>query len=444
MEIFDRFIENTALKSGEISARLKFLTHKNESYGESTSSMRRKKPTRKPLAAKHVYPCDNAKLFYNIALHRLFTFPTNFEIDSRPLAEAGLFWDRDKEAIKCYFCKIETTDVNRFTGKTAGEVLKMKSTCGIGQKTSKNVPIGGTENYKFESHRLYSLLKKKDWNFVTPEDLAKSGFYYSGQEDNCRCIYCNLEVRGWEEGDTPDGEHKRWNPNCPFMNNPEAVVNIKIGQELTEQYCDSIGKNKIGIGSNPFKFESLEKYGSNIKMKSENPLVTAHDLNIHDYTSPKHPEKIFKSERLKTFKNWPKGLSQTPEVLANSGFYYTGSGDRVVCFHCNLGLKDWAPGDDPFTEHAKWNSGCQHLIMQKGTDFIRQILHEDKSKKNEQAMKTSTSSSNKLLCFNCNINRVAKVNLPCGHVNLCNECNANNCVDSSCSQQILGEITVFF
>ncbi|XP_059479767.1 baculoviral IAP repeat-containing protein 2-like [Neocloeon triangulifer] len=259
--------------------------------------------------AENVYKCNGLDLILDIALHRLITFPANFGIDLHPLAEAGLFYDQVRKTIKCHFCKFEAKSAACFKGKNASGILKMKPNCVIGQKSSKNVPMGNINsvlNYKYESHRLYSLLKKKDWKFVTPEDLTRLGFYYTGQEDNCRCIYCNLEVRGWEDGDTPDGEHKRWNPNCPFMNNPEAVVNIKIGQELTEKYCDSVGKNKIGIGSNPFKFESLEKYGSNIKMISDNPLVTAHDLNIHDYTSPKHPEKIFKSERLKTFKIGPK------------------------------------------------------------------------------------------------------------------------------------------
>ncbi|CAB3388883.1 Hypothetical predicted protein [Cloeon dipterum] len=75
---------------------------------------------------------------------------------------------------------------------------------------SENVPMGKSLddhlNYNYEAHRLYSLLKKNDWQYVTPFDLAKSGFYYSGCEDNVICVFCNLEVRGWEEGDTPDEE----------------------------------------------------------------------------------------------------------------------------------------------------------------------------------------------------------------------------------------------
>ncbi|XP_059472154.1 death-associated inhibitor of apoptosis 2-like [Neocloeon triangulifer] len=205
--------------------------------------------------------CDGLQLILKIALHRLFTFPLNFEIDPEPLAEAGLFYDQDKEAIKCNFCKFVTKDTTCLRGKTAYEILKMTPKCVINKRSSKNVPLGNIEsvlNYKYESHRLYSTLKKKDWRFVTPVDLAKSGFYYSSQEDNCRCIYCNLEVRGWEKGDTPDGEHKRWNENCPFLRNPGGVVNIKIGEELIEQNCDSIGQ--IKLGTNPIDVKSLEEY----------------------------------------------------------------------------------------------------------------------------------------------------------------------------------------
>lgn len=32
----------------------------------------------------------------------------------------------------------------------------------------------------------------------------------------------------------------------------------------------------------------------------------------------------------------------------------TGHGDNVKCFHCDGGLRNWEPGDDPWQEHAKW------------------------------------------------------------------------------------------
>ncbi|CAB3386805.1 Hypothetical predicted protein [Cloeon dipterum] len=90
-------------------------------------------------------------------------------------------------------------------------------------------------NYNYETHRLYSLLKMNDWQHVGPFSLAKSGFYYTGEADNVRCAFCNLEVRGWEEEDTADGEHRRWNPNCPFLCNDQRVPNIAIGDEMTQE-----------------------------------------------------------------------------------------------------------------------------------------------------------------------------------------------------------------
>lgn len=34
-----------------------------------------------------------------------------------------------------------------------------------------------------------------------------------------------------------------------------------------------------------------------------------------------------------------------------------GVGDRVLCFRCGEGLKDWQPEEDPWEEHAKHYPG---------------------------------------------------------------------------------------
>jgi len=94
-----------------------------------------------------------------------------------------------------------------------------------------DVPMGNLVNYAFEDHRLYSLLVKPWPNQnVTVYALAKCGFFYTGDEDNCRCFFCKLEVRGWEQGDTADGEHRRWNPRCPFLNQSNLLENVPIGR----------------------------------------------------------------------------------------------------------------------------------------------------------------------------------------------------------------------
>ncbi|XP_065342663.1 death-associated inhibitor of apoptosis 2-like [Cloeon dipterum] len=118
--------------------------------------------------------------------------------------------------------------------------LPEKAYCKIWDVGSKNMPMGNARNYYFEAHRLYSLLKKNDWQYVGPFSLAKNGFFYTGDGDNVRCVFCNLEVRGWEEGDTADGEHRRWNPNCPFLRNEQSVGNVKIGSEQTDLKHDAL------------------------------------------------------------------------------------------------------------------------------------------------------------------------------------------------------------
>ncbi|CAB3388897.1 Hypothetical predicted protein, partial [Cloeon dipterum] len=157
------------------------------------------------------------KFDLNLAMHRLFTFPLvfhrlfQFEL-LHFLSDLGFYFSN--ECVNCKFCGfvITTGQLSEYFSHGLEHVrkviLKFHKNCKIDGNDSENVPMGKSLddhlNYNYEAHRLYSLLKKNDWQYVTPFDLAKSGFYYSGREDNVICVFCNLEVRGWEEGDTPD------------------------------------------------------------------------------------------------------------------------------------------------------------------------------------------------------------------------------------------------
>ncbi|XP_024890660.1 baculoviral IAP repeat-containing protein 7-B-like isoform X2 [Temnothorax curvispinosus] len=69
------------------------------------------------------------------------------------------------------------------------------------------------------------------------------------------------------------------------------------------------------------------------------------------------------------------GLKQCCKLkrLATAGFYYTGSGDKTLCYYCNGGLRYWEPEDDPWARHAKWFEYCPYLILTKGTEFVSSI-----------------------------------------------------------------------
>ncbi|KAL5004428.1 hypothetical protein ScPMuIL_017884 [Solemya velum] len=70
---------------------------------------------------------------------------------------------------------------------------------------------------------------------------------------------------------------------------------------------------------------------------------------------------------------WPVHKSQTPQHLATAGLFYTGSGDKVRCFSCGGGLRDWEDSDDPWVEHARWYPTCSFVQQVKGPDFVKAV-----------------------------------------------------------------------
>ncbi|CAG0886460.1 unnamed protein product [Darwinula stevensoni] len=85
------------------------------------------------------------------------------------------------------------------------------------------------------------------------------------------------------------------------------------------------------------------------------------------------PEFVTEAARRRTFRTWLKSSPIKPQDLVDAGFFYTGRSDRVRCFHCGEGLRAWEPGEDPWTEHARWSPQCGHVIRMKGEEFVAQV-----------------------------------------------------------------------
>jgi hypothetical protein len=80
----------------------------------------------------------------------------------------------------------------------------------------------------------------------------------------------------------------------------------------------------------------------------------------------------FLENRLKSFTDhdWDNNIPVSFDALAESGFYYFGKSNRVHCFHCAVGVYEWAEEDPPWVAHAKYSPNCHFLKLIKGQEFI--------------------------------------------------------------------------
>ncbi|MCG8625419.1 MAG: hypothetical protein MJE68_25905 [Proteobacteria bacterium] len=81
---------------------------------------------------------------------------------------------------------------------------------------------------------------------------------------------------------------------------------------------------------------------------------------------PQNPSMKYFSDRIKTFKKWPKQIEQHPQELAQAGFYYTEKGDQVKCFYCGLLLHRWEKEDNVVSEHKRHCFTCKFVRIVYG------------------------------------------------------------------------------
>ncbi|XP_014670102.1 PREDICTED: inhibitor of apoptosis protein-like [Priapulus caudatus] len=100
----------------------------------------------------------------------------------------------------------------------------------------------GSPDLSYESERLRTF--KGVWPNsapVSPERLAKAGFFYAGDgDDRVRCFCCGAELCGWQYGDSAAGKHLRFVPNCDFISGAETS-NVPLVRRSSTQLSDALG-----------------------------------------------------------------------------------------------------------------------------------------------------------------------------------------------------------
>ncbi|XP_060525417.1 baculoviral IAP repeat-containing protein 7-B [Cylas formicarius] len=315
---------------------------------------------------------------------RLQTFndwPGDSVVSPQRIAKAGFYATKQGLEVECFSChlKISTWEYgdqvmarHKILNPSCLFVRNPSDSGNIpslslsGQSQSTTVYSNGPD-YQNEAVRLATFENWPASNIVTPERLARAGFYYLKDGDNTKCAFCKGVARAWEMGDDPDYEHKRHFPSCPFVNNT-IIPRLNVNP-------DSNNSNKCETNS----FHNVNIVGSTVDGNLD-------ELGVQKHNGPKRSDYATFEARLRSFSQWSPNLIQTPEILSQAGFYYEGLGDQVRCFHCDGGLRHWDPDDDPWTEHARWFPRCSFVKLVKGQDFVTACAldHTNQSEQNDK------------------------------------------------------------
>lgn len=170
-----------------------------------------------------------------------------------------------------------------------------------------------------------STFKKWPVTFIDPNDLAKNGFFYTKVSDHVQCAFCGGVIGLWEVDDTPESEHRRHFPTCPFVLN-HTTPNVPYGEE------------------NPL---------SELLSKAYNYIVD-NGSNIDN----SYPHMQNYTNRLKSFIKWPKSIDVDRVDMAKANLFYSENGDLTFCYKCGGGIYNWVDTASPEIVHDKLYPDC--------------------------------------------------------------------------------------
>ncbi|KAL1492140.1 hypothetical protein ABEB36_012628 [Hypothenemus hampei] len=320
----------------------------------------------------------------NVERNRLDTFaewPPDAAVSPQRIAKAGFFFTKQGLEVECFSCALRISNWT-YGDQVMARHRTLSPECSfiVNPTGSGNVSLASevqsqrtTINYQSEQVRLASFENWPIPEIVSPEDLARAGFYSLRIGDNTKCAFCKGVVRAWEPNDIPDVEHKRHFPTCPY-------VISTINPRLENRESSSSSRNSNG--------PTLQ---GNMNIIDNVVDGNLDELGVQIHNGPKRPDFGTVEARLKSFGTWSPYLIQTPNSLAQAGFYYEGLGDQVRCFHCDGGLRHWDPDDDPWTEHARWFSRCSFVNLVKGQEFVAACSLDSLDVNNHQMQKIKTA-----------------------------------------------------
>lgn len=363
------------------------------------------------------------------------------------------------------------------------------------------------DDLNFEANRLKTF---ENWNvsYIDKHQLALLGFYYYGPSDMVKCYFCGVEIGMWEDGDDVLTDHMRWSAYCNLLrrndtNNvpidatrldnalpPAPTPDVYGASERTstvsEGSIDHISQDDVHM----YQHDLYRQGGIDAVFQGALTITTPPRATL---SRPEHPEYAVEAKRIESFDDWPKTMRQKPQELSDAGLYYTGKGDKVCCFCCGGGLKDWELNDDPWEQHTMWFGNCEYVKLVKGPDYIKKMAEKKKEiigkpcdtpstssqsssssptppsedealmqvivekaetttcekstevqKAAEKTIASKEAEKDSKLCKICYANEYNTIFLPCGHVIACAKCASSVVKCPACRQPFENVMRVYF
>lgn len=257
--------------------------------------------------------------------------------------------------------------------------------------------------------------------------MAITGLFFNKATNTIKCHFCKYTAG---EAMTSNKEivnlHFKYSRRCPLMTRRETA-NVPVDEIRFDLIIPPLIYDECGFG-----FED--------RFSEASPI----------YRELKYPQFCSEAARLETYKNWPNHVTQKPEDLAESGFFYTGEDDKVKCFYCCLVIYKWESGDIAWVDHAKNNKTCYYVNFVKGKDFIEWAAADasssfDLTKKIKPPQsETDCPPPPPAACTNCTKRYADVTFLPCDHTHLCAVCAISATTCPNCNTKVECRIKLWY
>ncbi|XP_068600086.1 baculoviral IAP repeat-containing protein 2 isoform X2 [Brachionichthys hirsutus] len=160
--------------------------------------------------------------------------------------------------------------------------------------------------------------------------------------------------------------------SCPSSVVPECVC-------VCVRVCVCV-KQDLGFSQTPLPLKDiLFAFYINIKKKMETILQLKNNqflIGLSRSGPPPDLQYDNSSElfRISTFARFPSS-GVTERSLARAGWFYTGVGDRVQCFKCNVTADGWLAGDCPAEKHRQLSPSCSFVQSLPSTANLLSSSH---------------------------------------------------------------------